>query len=117
MKNSFMLLLAVFSLITALAFVPVFNKFSSTVPSKEYATCYGRNPCNACSDCSRCKHCNAGGSCGKCVKPKSSAGSSYGSSQKKSSSATYGQCRAKTKKGTRCSRNQRSGGYCWQHGG
>jgi hypothetical protein len=28
-----------------------------------------------------------------------------------------GQCTATTKKGTRCSRNARSGGRCWQHGG
>jgi hypothetical protein len=30
--------------------------------------------------------------------------------------ASSGQCRATTKKGTRCSRNASSGGYCWQHG-
>lgn len=28
-----------------------------------------------------------------------------------------GQCMTTTKKGTRCSRSARSGGYCWQHGG
>jgi hypothetical protein len=28
-----------------------------------------------------------------------------------------GQCNATTKKGTRCSRSVRSGGYCWQHVG
>lgn len=28
-----------------------------------------------------------------------------------------GQCHAITRKGWRCSRNARSGGYCWQHGG
>jgi hypothetical protein len=61
-------------------------------------------------------HCKAGGTCGVCEKRKPASGS-YGSSNKKSSAATTGQCRAKTKKGTRCSRNQRSGGYCWQHGG
>jgi DNA phosphorothioation-dependent restriction protein DptG len=27
------------------------------------------------------------------------------------------QCQAITKKGYQCSRNSRSGGYCWQHGG
>lgn len=27
------------------------------------------------------------------------------------------QCMATTRKGTRCSRTARSGGYCWQHGG
>lgn len=31
---------------------------------------------------------------------------------------TYsGRCRATTKKGYQCSRNARSNGYCWQHGG
>lgn len=33
------------------------------------------------------------------------------------SSPGGGQCRAITGRGTRCSRNARSGGYCWQHGG
>lgn len=28
-----------------------------------------------------------------------------------------GQCKANTKKGTRCSRSAGSKGYCWQHGG
>lgn len=28
-----------------------------------------------------------------------------------------GQCRATTKKKTRCSRTAKSNGYCWQHGG
>ena len=28
-----------------------------------------------------------------------------------------GQCKANTKKGTRCSRSAGSSGYCWQHGG
>lgn len=27
------------------------------------------------------------------------------------------QCMATTRKGSRCSRSSRSGGYCWQHGG
>ena len=35
----------------------------------------------------------------------------------KDAAANDGQCRATTKKGTRCSRSARSGGYCWQHGG
>ena len=28
-----------------------------------------------------------------------------------------GQCKANTKKGTRCSRSAGTNGYCWQHGG
>jgi hypothetical protein len=34
-----------------------------------------------------------------------------------SAPASDGQCNATTKKGSRCSRSARSGGYCWQHGG
>lgn len=29
----------------------------------------------------------------------------------------YGRCRATTQKGTQCSRNAKSNGYCYQHGG
>lgn len=41
------------------------------------------------------------------------------SSNRSTSSASSGggQCKARTKKGTRCSRAARSNGYCWQHGG
>lgn len=41
----------------------------------------------------------------------------YSSPKQNKPSAYSGQCRAITKKGTRCSRKARSGGYCWQHGG
>lgn len=34
-----------------------------------------------------------------------------------SSSSYSGRCQAITKKGSQCSRSERSGGYCWQHGG
>jgi len=30
---------------------------------------------------------------------------------------SYGQCKAITQKKTRCSRNAKANGYCWQHGG
>lgn len=40
---------------------------------------------------------------------------SYSSPAPKTSNS--GQCQAITKKGSRCSRSARSGGYCWQHGG
>jgi len=30
---------------------------------------------------------------------------------------SIGQCKANTKKGTRCSRSAGTNGYCWQHGG
>jgi len=32
------------------------------------------------------------------------------------SNAYVGQCKALTKKGTRCKRSANSNGYCWQHG-
>lgn len=41
----------------------------------------------------------------------------YSTPRQKKSSSYSGQCMAITKKGTRCSRNARSGRYCWQHGG
>lgn len=50
----------------------------------------------------------------------SQKGSIYSSSSQKSSSKSgsySSQCSAITKKGYRCSRKSRSGGYCWQHGG
>ena len=73
------------------------------------ATCYGKTPCNACSNCSQCKHCNSGGTCGKCASKKEI-------DQSKAPASVTTQCKAITKKGTRCKRNAGSGGYCWQHG-
>src|SRR5690348_1674307 len=42
---------------------------------------------------------------------------SYGSGDKTNKPVANGRCNAITKKGTQCSRNAKSGGYCWQHGG
>ncbi|WP_394346184.1 DUF5763 domain-containing protein [Pedobacter duraquae] len=77
------------------------------------ATCYGDSPCKACSNCSSCKYCNAGGSCGIC-----SANSNQARARAISSTKTtnyVGQCKATTKKGSRCKRNGNGSGYCWQH--
>jgi hypothetical protein len=85
-------------------------------PDRVVAKCYGYSPCNACSNCSMCKHCNAGGTCGKCAatkSPRKSGGSSQPAPVKSPENSS--QCKAITKKGTRCSRNSSSGGYCWQH--
>jgi hypothetical protein len=41
----------------------------------------------------------------------------YKSSDTKQQSWYSSQCMATTRKGYRCSRKARSGGYCWQHGG
>ena len=82
------------------------------------ATCYGYTPCTACSSCNYCKYCNAGGTCGIC-RPKQTPvkKDTVRSVPVYTPKQTYSsQCRAITKKGTRCSRSSRSNGYCWQHG-
>jgi hypothetical protein len=34
-----------------------------------FATCYGKDPCNACKNCKYCRHCaKEGGTCGVCKK-------------------------------------------------
>ncbi|WP_394341701.1 DUF5763 domain-containing protein [Pedobacter alluvionis] len=82
------------------------------------ATCYGYSSCSACSNCSRCKHCGAGGSCGVCSTKSSSNIKTFSSSKTSPrQTANYvGQCKALTKKGSRCKRNGSGSGYCWQHG-
>jgi hypothetical protein len=61
--------------------------------------------------------------CHYCYKNQTQAPSAVETSQPpasrslKSSAEMDSQCRAITKKGTRCSRRARSNGYCWQHGG
>ena len=97
---------------------------SGTHPSKPaepvYLKCYGYSPCAACTSCNYCAYCNSGGSCGVCrsakqtLVKKDTAKTKPIYTPKQSYSS---QCRAITKKGTRCSRNARSNGYCWQHGG
>lgn len=51
--------------------------------------------------------------CGYCYKQ----GGAPQSSSNKSPAENNGQCKAITKKGSRCSRAAKSNGYCWQHGG
>jgi len=76
----------------------------------EIATCYGKDPCAACKSCNYCKHCKVeGGTCGVCVKGGDKK------PVKEKSPAKSGQCKATTKKGTRCSRAAKASGYCWQH--
>lgn len=78
--------------------------------SKKGGRCTGSAVCSACTSCNYCKHCNAGGTCGTCKKTNNVKSG-------KLKSASVQQCKATTKKGTRCSRAPRSGSYCWQHGG
>lgn len=105
--------MAVFVLISLSSFhCPV--HLSMTVNGSHVATCYGSINCRACKTCNYCAHCNAGGSCGVC---------SSGTSQqilrtrlvKTKSSTASSQCQGITKKGNRCKRMVRGGGYCWQH--
>ena len=86
-------------------------------------TCYGYNPCRACTTCNYCKYCNSGGTCGVCVSKKNfktaiKPAPVKPTVTKPTKQTQYSdQCRAITKKGTRCLRSARSNGYCWQHGG
>lgn len=83
------------------------------------STCYGDNPCKACSNCSACKRCGAGGTCGVCAsttKTVRTINTFAGSSTSKTKTANYlGQCKALTKKRSRCKRSGNGSGFCWQH--
>ena len=83
--------------------------------SNEVSTCYGYSPCNACKNCSACKHCSAGGTCGICAGKKETTPNSKSPTTKDTPPSN--QCKAITKKGSRCSRSTKSNGFCWQHGG
>lgn len=83
--------------------------------NKHIATCTGSKTCYACKNCKYCGHCRGGGgTCGVCsssvppvkttVKPKDVNINSVSS-----------QCKGTTKKGARCKRMVKGGGYCWQH--
>jgi hypothetical protein len=90
-------------------FIPKQNKTINENTAPVVATCYGNTPCNACSNCSKCKYCSNGGTCGQCAKKEQTYKS-------KTPEPVSTQCKAITKKGTRCKRAAGSGGYCWQHG-
>lgn len=88
--------------------MPVWGSVSNraALPPAE-AKCMGKDPCNACSNCSSCKYCAGGGSCGVCKKKPAPA--------KAKAPVPSKQCKAKTKKGIRCSRVANASGFCWQH--
>ena len=88
---------------------PKENKNINANATAAVATCYGNTPCNACSNCSKCKYCKNGGTCGKCEKKEQTYKS-------KAPEPVATQCKAITKKGSRCKRAAGSNGYCWQHG-
>ena len=89
--------------------------------AKIFLTCYGNSPCKACKSCGYCKYCTSGGTCGICAPLKKEINSQKSrhptaESQKTKtpdqSTGATGQCKAKTKKGVRCSRTARSNGFC-----
>ena len=111
-------------LILVTSFLLSFSYDDKNCCKSKVGRCTGSPYCTACSNCSSCKYCSSGGTCGVCVRPNNSRNTSY----KKATRASQGfrsnqgavlssQCRAITKKGTRCSRASRSNDYCWQHGG
>src|SRR5258706_3344369 len=82
--------------------------------------CTGSSNCTACSNCSACKYCIEGRACSVCAYRKRSNQVYKGAAPQSAptrKAVNAGQCQAITKRGTRCSRSARSGGYCWQHGG
>ena len=86
------------------------------VIKKAAGRCTGSAYCTACSNCSACKWCSAGGTCGVCdTRFKKKKKTLY--QQPVPSTSGHGKCNAVTKKGAQCSRNAKSNGYCWQHGG
>ncbi|WP_225975318.1 DUF5763 domain-containing protein [Panacibacter ginsenosidivorans] len=86
------------------------NKDSCCIsPLASFAKCTGSKYCKACSNCSSCKYCVDGRTCGVCEKGKKQ-------SVKSTKPVATGQCKAITKKGTRCTRKAGRNGYCWQHG-
>jgi len=107
---------------TSVMFFTGHHPESTSVPRKALvATCYGYKNCTACSSCNYCGHCNSGGSCGVCcsastqpAKPKAGKKSTVKSSGFTSSASS--QCQGITKKGARCKRMVKGGGYCYQHG-
>jgi len=77
--------------------------------------CTGAEFCTACKNCSACKYCHSGGTCGVCARARSAPQEQPNKPVEKQDTNTA-QCKAITKKGTRCSRRATSAGYCWQHG-
>lgn len=106
------LVVVTYSAIRMSALLLLFTSFcltSNALGSK----CTGKANCTACSNCSRCQHCKAGGGCGVCAASTPSKKPVYKAPVSENSS----KCKAITKAGSRCSRNSRSNGFCWQHGG
>ncbi|WP_221931272.1 DUF5763 domain-containing protein [Pedobacter westerhofensis] len=102
-----------------LTFTSSSAKKAKTTIDKRHATCRGSANCSACSSCNYCGHCNSGGICGVCSSGSSGHASSavkaYAAPRSRSISATSSQCKGTTKKGARCKRMVKGGGYCWQH--
>jgi hypothetical protein len=111
MKNIGFALL-VFSILSFTSSSPI-NK--DKVHRLFYATCKGYANCRACSNCKYCKHCNSGGSCGVCSSNAVYTQRNYLKPQNIIKRGISSQCQGITKKGNRCKRVVKGGGYCWQH--
>lgn len=109
-KMKYLYLILLFS-IMAYSF-PAAGKHVAT-KTKHCATCKPNGNCNACTSCNYCKHCNSGGSCSVCAK--SSKNNLPQKRSASSDSSTAVSCKGTTKKGLRCKRMVKGGGYCWQH--
>lgn len=88
------------------------NKVMSDI---HHATCRGSANCRACSSCNYCGHCNSGGSCGVCSSSGVATVSTYLKPGSYNNNVNSSQCRGVTKKGNRCKRMVKGGGYCYQH--
>ena len=116
MKNLLFALLG--SLLLFTGYTPVSKEKKLNLHS---ATCYGNKNCYACKNCKYCAHCNSGGgSCGICsasvaLPIKSSTQKPSAEKSTNNSTASSSQCEGTTKKGQRCKRIVKGGGYCWQH--
>src|SRR5215217_4525714 len=95
------------------------SSLSSIIGNEEnhIATCTGSSSCFACKNCKYCKHCSAGGgTCGVCSSSGTDTVAKPKARSTTSNTSTSSQCKGTTKKGARCKRMVRGGGYCYQHG-
>jgi hypothetical protein len=102
-------------ILSILSFTSSSANKSKVIRDIHHATCRGSANCNACSSCNYCGHCNSGGSCGVCSSGKVSTLRTYSTPKAVNNNVSSSQCQGITKKGNRCKRMVKGGGYCWQH--
>jgi hypothetical protein len=111
-KHFYLALLCSIVLLTSFYNLPLKTKTNIHI-----ATCNGNSSCYACKNCKYCGHCNqGGGTCGVCSS-RSVAGTQTLTRNSISNTGTSvsSQCKGITKKGLRCKRMVKGGGYCFQH--